>query len=138
MPTETIYHPSRLLRGETELLRQHSFTRWMSRDLLQAATDFCRNLGLHAIYCETSPDQLGRYLLWRWPAEVRCEIRSGRTREQFEAFDEVNAERGMPLLTMHINESDIYSAVWLSREHHETAKAFLAAHGITVAERREA
>jgi hypothetical protein len=120
-----------------ELLRQHSFTRWMSRDLTQAAGDFCRNLGLVPVYCECSPDHMTRYLFWRLPQGVGFEIRSGRTKEKFEEFDRVNREKNWRLLSLHINESDVYSAVWITPDHFETARAFLKAHGITTAEKRE-
>ena len=132
-----IYTPSRLLTGATEMLRQHSVTRWMSKDLTQAAGDFCRNLGLMPIYCECSPDHLTRYLFWRLPQGAQIEVRSARTKEQFEQYDRAARARNWPLLSLHINESDIYSAVWISLDHFETAKAFLAAHGITCAERKE-
>jgi hypothetical protein len=36
-----------------------------------------------------------------------------------------------------VNESDVYSAVWISADHFETAKVFLLAHGIILAERVE-
>jgi len=138
MKTPVAYTPSKLLQGETETLRQHSFTRWLSRDLMQAAGDFNRNLGLFPIYCETSPDHLTRYIFWKIPQGAMTEIRSQRTREQFEEFDRVNQTRNLKLLSLHINESDIYSAVWLASDHYETAKTFLAAHGITCAERKDA
>jgi hypothetical protein len=137
MNPSTSYTPSKLLTGDTEILRQHSFTRWMSRDLTQAAGDFCRNLGLVPAYCECSPDHLTRYLFWRLPQGAMIEARSGRTREKFEEFDQANRSRNWPLLSLHINESDVYSAVWVSSDYFETAKAFLAAHGITRAERKE-
>ena len=127
-----------MLAGDTERLRQHTFTRWMSRDLLQAATDFCGNLGLTAIYSECSPDHLGRYLFWRLPQDARTEIRSGRTQSQFKMLDRVNIERGWPLLSLHINENDTYSAVWISPGHYKTATAILAIYGITPAQRKPA
>jgi hypothetical protein len=110
----------------------------MSRDLTQAAVDFCRNLGLIAIYCECSPDHLTRYVFWRPPQGAAFEVRSGRTKDKFEEFDRANQQRNMRLLSLHINESDTYSAVWISSDHLETAQAFLKAHGITAAERRDA
>jgi hypothetical protein len=137
MNPSTSYMPSRLLIGDAEVLRQHSFTRWMSRDLMQAAGDFCRNLGLLPAYCECSPDHLTRYLFWRLPQGALIEVRTGRTREKFEELDQANRARNWPLLSLHINESDIYSAVWISPGCFEEAKAFLAAHGITCAERKE-
>jgi hypothetical protein len=131
------YTPSKLLAGKTEALRQHSFTRWMSPDLLQAAADFCRNIGLIPVYIECSPTHLTRYLFWRPPQGALMEVRSGRTRDKFEEFDRVNRERNMPLLSLHINESDIYSAVWISKGHIKAAGTFLKAHGITLAKRRD-
>ena len=128
---------SKLRSGDGELLRQNSFTRWMSRDLTQAAGDFCRNLGLFAVYCETSPDHLTRYLLWRLPQGAAIEVRSGRTKDKFEELDRTNRAKNWRLLSLHVNESDVYSAVWITSEHFETAKAFLLAHGITVAQRND-
>jgi hypothetical protein len=130
-----IYTPSKLLPGEDELFRQHGFTRWMSRDLLQPATDFLKNLGLLAIYAECSSENLHRYLCWHPPEGWGCEIRSGRTLDQFEGFDSGNRARGWPLLSLHVNECDIYSAVWISPNHYETAKKVLARYGITPASR---
>lgn len=132
------YVASKLLGGPAEGLRQQSFTRWMSRDLMQAAGDFCRNIGLMPVYSECSPDHQTRYLFWKPPQGACVEVRSGRTKEKFEELDRVNRERTWKLLSLHINESDVYSAVWIAPEHFETAKAFLGAHGITVAERRQA
>ncbi len=126
---------SKLLGGACELLRQNSLTRWMSRDLTQAAGDFCRNIGLYAVYCETSPDHLTRHLLWRLPQGAGIEVRSGRTKEKFEELDRSNHARNWRLLSLHVNESDVYSAVWITSDHFETAKTFLQAHGITVAQR---
>jgi hypothetical protein len=137
MKTSPTYTPSKLLTGDTELIRQHALTRWMSRDLTQASTDFCRNLGLMPCYCETSPDHLARYLFWRVPQSAAMEIRSGRTKDKFEEFDRANQERSWRLLSLHINESEIYSAVWITPDHFETAKAFLLAHGVTPAERTQ-
>jgi hypothetical protein len=132
------YAPSKMLPGEGELLRQHGFTRWMSRDLLQPATDFLKNLGLLAIYAECSSDNLHRYLCWHPPKDWGGEIRSGRTLEQFEKFDEGNLQRGWPLLSLHVNESSHYSAVWVSPNIYETAKLVLARYGITPASRTPA
>jgi hypothetical protein len=137
MKTNVTYVASKLLSGPSELLRQHSFTRWMSRDLMQAAGDFCRNLGLVPAYAESSPDHQTRYLFWKPPYGACVEVRSGRTKDKFEDLDRLNYARTWKLLSLHINESDIYSAVWIAPDHFETAKAFLASHGITCAERRE-
>ena len=63
------------------------------------------------------------------------EVRSGRTKDRFEAVDAVNHEKRWRLLSLHVNESDVYSAVWIPADHFETAKAFLTAHGITTPER---
>ena len=46
------YQASKLLEGDLEVLREHTFTRWLSRDLAQAAVDFNRNIGLTPIYCK--------------------------------------------------------------------------------------
>lgn len=90
------------------------------------------------VYAECSPDHQTRYLFWKPPQGACLEVRSGRLREKFEEFDRVNRDRGWKLLSLHINESDVYSGVWVSPDHFETARAFLSAHGITVAERRTA
>ena len=138
MKTPTTYIPSKLLTGDVEQLRRHSFTRWMSRDLTQAAVDFNRNIGLLPIYCECSTEHLTRYLFWRPPTGALVEVRSGRTKNQFEEFDQANRDKDWRLLSLHITEGEVYSAVWISADHFETGKAFLAAHGITTAERRDA
>ncbi len=134
MNSSTSFTASKILGGESELIRQHSFTRWMSRDLMQAAGDFCRNLGLIPIYCECSPDHLTRYIFWRPPQGAGFDVRSGRAKDKFEELDKANRERSWKLLSLHVNEADVYSAVWISPDHYETAKAFLLAHGITAAE----
>jgi hypothetical protein len=108
----------------------------MSRDLLQAATDFCKNIGLFVIYSETACDGQMRYLLWRPPEGGFFEVRSGRTEARFRELDQRNVERRRTLLSLHINENDIYSGVWISPEHHGTAVAILAVYGIGPAERR--
>lgn len=130
--------PSQVLAGETERLRHHSFTRWMSRDLLQVATDFLRNIGMVPIYAEHATDGTGRYLLWSPPPDAYFEVRSGRTEEQFQQFDAANVQRGWPLLSLHVNRSGLHSAVWTSQAHEETAVAVLAAYGITRARRNAA
>jgi hypothetical protein len=131
------YIPSKILAGNAEILRQHSFTRWMSRDLMQATADFCKNIGLYPLYCETSPDHLARYLFWRLPQGAITEVRSGRTKDKFMEFDQAGFENNRKLLSLHVNESDVYSAVWVSSDHYETAKTVLTAYGITCAERKE-
>jgi hypothetical protein len=137
MNSSSTYTPSKLLTGEVELLRQHSLTRWMSRDLMQAAVDFNKNLGLFPAYCEYSPEHLTRYLFWRLPAGAMIEVRSGRSKDKFEEFDRVNREKNWRLVSLHVNESEMYSAVWITSEHLETVRGFLKAHGITPAERKE-
>jgi REP element-mobilizing transposase RayT len=94
MKTSNTYIPSKLLTGDCELLRQNALTRWMSRDLMQAAGDFCRNLGWFPCYCECSPDHLARYLFWRLPQGACTEVRSGRTRDKFEEFEKSNRDKG--------------------------------------------
>lgn len=132
------YTPSILLTGDAAVLRQHALTRWMSRDLTQAAVDFCRNLGLTPIYCECSPGPLTRYLFWSPPPGTLGEVRSGRTKEKFEAIDNATRDQPWRLLTLHVSDARLYSAVWISTEHYETAKAWLAAHGVTPAEVHDA
>ncbi len=65
-------------------------------------------------------------------------MRSGRARDKFEEFDRENREKNCRLLSLHVNESELYSAVWLSSDHYEIGKAVLLAHGITVPERKSA
>jgi hypothetical protein len=132
-----IHIASKLISGGGEFLRERTFTRWMSRDLMQAAVDFCRNLGLVPAYAECSPDHLTRYLFWQLPQGALIEVRSGRTKEAFEEFDRVNGGRNMRLLSLHVNASQVYSAVWISSDHFDTAKAFLAAQGISPAESQD-
>ena len=138
MNASSSYTPSRLLSGDAEELRQSSFTRWMSRDLTQAAADFCRNIGLYPAYCECSKEHLTRYLFWRPPSGAAVEVRSGRAKDKFEEFDRVNRDRNWRLVSLHVNDSSVYSAVWISVEQFSAAKAFLAALGITPAERKDA
>ena len=135
MNTPATYIPSKLLAGETEMLRQHSFTRWMTRDLLQAATDFCKNIGLYPLCAESGADGLARYIFWRLPPGAFIEVRSGRAREKFVDYDRANQERDWRLLSLHVSEADVYSAVWISADHYEPAKRVLAAYGITPAEK---
>jgi hypothetical protein len=135
---EKPYIPSRLLPGETGRIRELGFTRWMSRDLRQAAIDFCKNIGLTPIYAECAPDCQTRYLFWNPGKCFRIEVRSGRTQEQFEAFDRVNNEKAMALLTLHISEDGVHSGVWISPDGFEAAVAMLAVHGITPARRNAA
>jgi hypothetical protein len=127
------YIPSRL-SPEAEFLRERSFTRWMSRDLLQPASDFLRHLQLIALYAECTGAG-HRYLLWHPPEKWGCELRSGRTLDQFEGFDRANVARGWPLLSLHIDETGIHSAVWISPEIFGVAVKMLAFYGITPAER---
>lgn len=133
MNTPATYVPSQLRAGEAEAARQHAFTRWMSRDLLQAATDFCKNIGHVAAYCESAKEGT-RYLFWQMPAGASCEVRSARTKEKFVDFDRANQERGRRLLSLHVSEDELYSAVWLSVQHHEAGAAFLQRFGISTAE----
>jgi hypothetical protein len=133
-----IYTPSKLLTGEVAMLRQQALTRWMSRDLTQAAVDFCRNLGLVPAYSECSAEQLTRYLFWQPPPEAMFEVRSGRTKAKFEEIDGTKRDQPWRLLSLHVSDADLYSAVWISANHFEVAQAYLAAHGITTAESHDA
>jgi len=129
------YTPSRLLSDETAILRERSFTRWISRDLLQPATDFLKHLGLYAIYAECSTEYGYRSIQWHPPKGCGLEVRSGRAFEKFEEFDRANVDRGWSLLSLHVNENNLYSAVWITSEHFETARKVLACYGITPAGR---
>lgn len=126
------YQPSRLSPDE-HFLRERSFTRWMSLDLLQAANDFGKNIGQLPIYIEHGTDQRVRFLPWHPPENSGYEIRSGREKMKFEAFDRVNRERNWLLLSLHINEQQIYSAVWITSEHYDIAVQVLGAYGISPA-----
>lgn len=128
---------SRLLAGEHEVARQRALSRWMSPDLRQAAVDFSRNLGLLPIYAETSRDGT-RYLFWQLPAGAKCEVRSARTRAQTLEFDRVGREQGRRLVSLHISDDHLYSAVWISAEHHPAAVEHMKRFGITPAEIRPA
>jgi len=132
------YTPSKLINGDAAVLRQHAFTRWMSRDLTQAAVDFCRNLGLTPAYCECSPGPVTRYLFWSPPPGVLGEVRSGRTKDKFEQIDNATRDQPWRLLSLHVSDDGLYSAVWISADHYETAKTWLAAHGVTTAEVHDA
>jgi hypothetical protein len=132
------YTPSKLLTGDVAVLREHTFTRWMSRDLTQAAADFCRNVGLVSAYSECSSEHSTRYLFWKPPQGALMEVRSGRTKDKFEEIDSPKRDGQWRLLSLHINDAGLYSAVWISADHFEAAKAFLAAHGITTAESQDA
>jgi hypothetical protein len=109
----------------------------MSRDLLQAATDFCKNIGQVALYCESSKEG-ARYLFWHLPAGALCEVRSGRAKEKFLDFDRANQERDWRLLSLHVSEDELYSAVWISNDHYEAGVTFLRHFGISAAERKKA
>jgi hypothetical protein len=128
------YTPSKLLTGEVSVLREHTLTRWMSRDLTQAAVDFCRNVGLVPAYCECSPEHLTRYLFWSLPQGALIEVRSGRAKDKFEEIDNTKRDKQWRLLSLHINDAGLHSAVWITSDHYEVAKIYLAAHGITTAE----
>jgi len=135
MKTTYSYTPSKLLPGEGELLRQHSFTRWMSRDLHQASIGFLKSLGPLPLYIESSPEKLLRSIQWHPPEGCGFEIRSGRAFAQFEEYDRGNLDRKWALLSLHVNEGELYSAVWIAEEHLETARKVLAMYGITPAMR---
>ena len=128
------YTPSKLLSREVVILRQHALTRWMSPDLTQAAVDFCRNLGLVPAYSECSPNHTTRYLFWQPPQGALIEVRSGRTKDKFEEIDSTKQNQQWRLLSLHISDAGLYSAVWITSDHYEVAKVYLAAHGITTAE----
>jgi hypothetical protein len=125
--------PSRFLDGEFEAARQSTFTHWMKLELRQAAVDFSRNIGLVPIFVETSRAGT-RYLFWNMPTGAKCEVRSGRTKEQFLEFDRVGREQGRRLVSLHTSVDSLYSAVWITIEHHAMATEFLKRFGISAAE----
>jgi hypothetical protein len=125
--------PSRLLDGDLAAARQSAFTHWMKPELRQAAVDFSRTIGLVPIFAETSRDGT-RYLFWHLPNGAKCEVRSGRSKEQFLEFDRASREQGRRLVSLHTSVDSLYSAVWISVEHHALAAEFLKRFGITVAE----
>jgi hypothetical protein len=128
------YTPSKLLTGDVAVLRQYALTRWMSRDLTQAAVDFSRNIGLIPAYSECSADHLTRYLFWSPPQGALMEVRSGRSKDKFEEIDNTKRDGTWRLLSLHISDAGLYSAVWISSDHFEIAGVYLAAHGVTTAE----
>jgi hypothetical protein len=125
--------PSVLQNGEFETARASACTRWMASELRQATVDFSRNIGLVPIYAETSRDGT-RYLMWHMPAGAKCEVRSGRTKEQFLEFDRLGHEQGRRLLSLHTSVDQLYSAVWITTEHHVTALEYLSRFGISPGE----
>jgi len=135
MKSAYTYVPSKLLSGEGEFLRERSFTQWVSPEPNQVATDFMRNLGLSPIYVESSTGNLRRSLQWQPPEGYACDVCAGCTLVQFVEFDNVNIDRGWPLLSLHIGAGDIHSAVWVSPEAFKMAQRFLASYGITPASR---
>lgn len=138
MSSQITYIPSILSENGAHVLRQHSFTRWMSPDLLQATTDFCKNISLLPIYAECASEHRTRYLLWHPPDGTRYEVRSGRDKARFEALDKINAERDWQLLSLHINEQSLHSAVWISADHYDIAVTILKSYGILPAQRLKA
>lgn len=104
------YTPSKLLTGDAAILRERTFTRWMSHDLTQAAVDFCRNLGLVPIYSESSSNHLTRYLFWSPPQGALIEVRSNRAKDGFEKFDNANRDKQWLLLSLHISDDKIRKA----------------------------
>jgi hypothetical protein len=131
MSDPVTYIPSGLLPGDPGRLRERTFTRWMFRDLLQAATDFCKNIGLAPLYSETAANQTTRCIFWHPPKCAGIEVRTGRTREQFNGFDASNRERGWKLLSLHIGEDQQHSAIWIAPDHFDEGVETLAAYGIT-------
>jgi len=129
------YTPTRILPGDTGLLREHSFTAWLPLEHLQAAGDFGLTIGLLPLYAEHLDRDTGRYLFWSPPAQMEFEVRSGRTESEFRGYDEANATKGLPLLSLHVLADGIYSAVWVSSDHIETADAVLHHYGLTRAQR---
>lgn len=127
------FQPSRLTEGELAVTRESAFTRWMSVELRQAAVDFSRNIGLLPLYAETS-ERGTRYLFWQIPAGAACEVRSGRTKEEFMELDRKNRAAGRRLISLHVGPGQRHSAVWLSDGHYAAAAQHLGRFGVSAAE----
>jgi hypothetical protein len=124
--------PSQLKNGEFEIARERAVTRWLSRELRQAAVEFSRKLGLVPIYAETSA-QGTRYLFWHLPPGAMCEVRSGRTEKVFLEFHRKNLSQGRELVSLQVSADRAYSAVWLSSAHRAAATDCLQRFGIAAA-----
>ncbi|MEO6846327.1 MAG: hypothetical protein ABI443_03145 [Chthoniobacterales bacterium] len=129
--------PSKLQNGDSESLRERSFCRWVSRDLFQAIVDFSKSTGLHSLYVEASQEKGRRAIFWNPPASATYEVRSARTREQFEEIHKRSCGSGRKLLSLHVSSENIYSAVWISIEHYDTAARHLDVFGIAPAQYSE-
>ena len=126
------YRPSLLSSGPTEILREHTFTRWMSPEDMQTVTKHLRTIGMIALYMECSAEAKRRAIVWRPPAGCYFEVRSGCTREKFLEYERNNLARNCPLLSLHVNETpELYSAVWISNAHLAVGRQVLAGYGIT-------
>jgi hypothetical protein len=134
METPSSYVPSELQAGETAWARERAFTRWLSRDLNQAAADFCKNLGHVAAYCECSKEG-SRFLPWQLPPDAGSEVRSARTKERFAEYDRRNQQRDWRLLSLHVSEDQLYSAVWITAGHYDEGVRFLRRYGVSAAQR---
>jgi hypothetical protein len=119
------YTPSKLLTGDVAVLREHTLTRRMSRDLTQAAVDFCRNLGLVPAYSECSPEHLTRYLFWQPPQGALFEVRSGRTKDKFEEIDGTKRDKQWRLLSLHIRNAGLFTEEEFARLSEQTRKRVL-------------
>jgi hypothetical protein len=135
MNTPSPYVFSRLEQGDTAVARECAFTRWMSKDLLQVAIDFYKNIGHVPVYCESSK-QGTRCILWRMPAGAGCDIRFGCTQDKFFDFNCANEKRDLRLLSLYMSEDELYSAVWVSLRQYDFAVAYLQLFGISPAQVR--
>ena len=129
------YTSSQPLTLESAAFRERCFTSWLPLEGLQAAIDFNLTLGLLPIYVEHRDSKTGRYLFWHPPDGMEFEVRSGRSENLFREFDEKASDRGVALLSLHINEDRLYSAVWVAEEHLDSATTSLNGFGLSRATR---
>lgn len=129
------YTSSQPLTPESAEFRERCFTSWLPLEALQAAIDFNLALGLLPIYVEHRDSETGRYLFWHPPDGMEFEVRSGRAEDVFRECDEMASDRGLALLSLHISEDRLYSAVWVAEEHLDSATTSLRGFGLSRASR---
>jgi hypothetical protein len=79
---------------------------------------------------ETDSKTHRRTIFAHFPKDVRLAARSGRSEEQFVAYDQQYRKEGFFCLSLHIHSEGGYSAVWCSEERREACVALLAEFGI--------
>lgn len=125
--------PSLLENGPLTRLRERLLTPWRNAAEMQAFTTHMRMSEMLPVYAEFSPDLGFREIYWRPQVPVAFEVRSGRTREEFLRYQEVNEARGWSLLTLHLSPGDFFSAVWLDQPGRGDALPVLEGLGIGLA-----